>query len=67
MQVTRQLPLDRLLLETDAPYMAPRPAKGPSHPGHIPAIAQCIAQLKGVSVEAVMTAARQNTKAVYGI
>lgn len=65
--VATLLPLERLLLETDAPYMAPRPTKGPSHPGHIPAIAQCIAQLKGVTVHEVMQAARRNTKTVYGI
>lgn len=65
--VAKFLPLDRLLLETDAPYMAPRPNKGPSHPGHIPAIAQCIAQLKGVTVHEVMNAARKNTKTMYGI
>eukprot|EP01116_Phalansterium_solitarium_P010422 TRINITY_DN2517_c0_g1_i1.p1 TRINITY_DN2517_c0_g1~~TRINITY_DN2517_c0_g1_i1.p1 ORF type:complete len:345 (+),score=-53.42 TRINITY_DN2517_c0_g1_i1:48-1082(+) len=54
------VPLDRILLETDGPYMAPHPSpKGSmSHSGHIPVIAQKIADIKGVSLDEVLTAAR---------
>jgi TatD DNase family protein len=66
--VARATPLDRLLLETDGPYLAPIPHRGkPAHPGHIPLIAAKIAELKGVAVEAVFAAARENTRRVYGI
>lgn len=66
--VAKATPLDRLLLETDGPYLAPIPHRGqPAHPGHIPLIAAKIAELKGVSVDAVYAAARENTKKVYGI
>jgi TatD DNase family protein len=66
--VARATPLDRLLLETDGPYLAPVPHRGkPAHPGHIPLIAAKIAELKGVEVEAVYAAARENTRKVYGI
>ena len=62
------VPLERLLLETDGPYLAPVPHRGqPAHPGHIPLIAAKIAELKGTSLEAVYAAARENTRKVYGI
>jgi len=65
--VTNILPLDRLLLETDAPYMTPRPAQGVCHPGHIPNIASAIAELKQTSLEIVLDNARKNTTKMYGI
>jgi TatD DNase family protein len=67
-QVAKATPLGRLLLETDGPYLAPVPFRGkPAHPGHIPYIAAKIAELKGVTLEEVYAAARENTKRVYGI
>lgn len=66
--VVQATPLDRILLETDGPYLAPVPHRGkPAHPGHIPLIAQKIAELKSVSVESVYDAARKSTREVYGI
>lgn len=66
--VARATPLDRLLLETDGPYLAPVPHRGqPAHPGHIPLIAAKIAELKGTGLEAVYAAARENTRKMYGI
>jgi TatD DNase family protein len=67
-EVAKATPLDRLLLETDGPYLAPIPHRGkPAHPGHIPLIARKIAELKGVAVETVYAAARENTRRIYGI
>jgi len=64
----RAVPLSRLLLETDGPYLAPTPHRGAvAHPGFIPRIAEQIAQVKEVSVEEVYTAARENTRNMYGI
>jgi TatD DNase family protein len=66
--VAKATPLDRLLLETDGPYLAPIPHRGkPAHPGHIPLIAQKIAELKEVGVDSVYAAARENTRRIYGI
>jgi TatD DNase family protein len=66
--VAKATPLDRLLLETDGPYLAPVPDRGkPAHPGHIPLIAQKLAELKGVAVSEVYAAARENTRRIYGI
>ncbi|HBJ48041.1 MAG TPA: hydrolase TatD, partial [Deltaproteobacteria bacterium] len=46
-EVVRWLPLDRLLLETDSPFLAPIPFRGkPNKPAHIPAIGGFIAELR---------------------
>ena len=52
--VTRALPLDHLLLETDAPFLAPHPHRGKrNEPSYIPLIAEEIAKLKNVSPKEV--------------
>ncbi len=64
----QSIPLDRLLLETDAPYLAPVPWRGKTaHPGMIPTIAQALADLRGVSLEQLQQACRANTRRFYGI
>ena len=66
--VAKATPLHRILLETDGPYLAPVPHRGrPAHPGHIPLIAQKLAELKGVDVAEVYGGARGNTKRIYRI
>lgn len=66
--VVAGVPLDRILLETDAPYMAPTPFRGQTcHPGMIPLIAAEIARVHDVCVEKVFDACRANTRRVYGI
>ena len=67
-EVVKVTPLNRLLLETDGPYMAPVPKRGEvAHPGHVPFIAAKIAEVKEVSVEEVLVAARDATRRTYGI
>jgi len=62
------VPLDRILLETDSPYLTPKGTNSAiNHPGNIPLIAQAIANLKGISIHSVFEAARENTKKCYGI
>jgi len=62
------VPLERLLLETDGPFMAPLPFRGAvAHPGHVPFTAEKMAEVKGVPVAEVFAAVRKNTRAVYGI
>jgi TatD DNase family protein len=64
----QSVPLERLLLETDAPYMAPVPHRGkPSHCGHVPLIALEISSIKQCSVEAVYAAAWRNTQKLFGL
>ena len=50
--VVKYLPLDRLLIETDAPYLAPVPHRGKANePRFVAEVARFIAELKGVSPE----------------
>ena len=50
--VVKQVPLDRLLIETDSPYLAPVPYRGKSNePMYLPKVAEQVAELKGVPVE----------------
>jgi TatD DNase family protein len=66
--VVKQLPLERLLLETDAPYMAPVPFRGRvCHSGHIPLIAQRIAALCGIALEDLYAAAARNAARIYNV
>lgn len=67
-EVVKSVPLERILLETDGPYLAPIPFRGKvATSGMIPKIAEKIAMIKEVDVEKVYEVARMNTKAVYGI
>ncbi|PCF97289.1 TatD family hydrolase [Vreelandella nigrificans] len=62
-ELARQLPLDRLLIETDSPYLAPVPYRGkPNEPAWVVQVAECIAQARGVSVDEV---AMQTTANFY--
>ncbi|CAG8531854.1 8122_t:CDS:2 [Paraglomus occultum] len=76
-QIVRSVvPLNRFLLETDAPYMIPAKLNRNrrthekitvSHSGMIPLVAEKIAQLRGINVDDVMKAARENAREMYGI
>ncbi len=64
----KKIPLNKILLETDAPYLSPIPHRGkPAHSGYIPLIAQKISEIKDMSIETVYTQTNLNTQAVYGI
>ena len=62
------IPIDKILLETDSPYLAPVPNRGKrNNSGNIPYIAQEIAQIKGVSYEEIIAATRQNSERLFGV
>ena len=62
------VPPDRLLLETDSPYMAPVPHRGEkSHSGMIKYTSARMAELKGVSAEDMIEIARENGERLFGI
>ena len=62
------VPSDRILLETDSPYMSPIPYRGkPCHSGFIPYIAQTLANTKKTPVEEIYRLCRENTRRCYGI
>jgi len=59
--IARDLPLDRLLVETDAPYLAPVPYRGKrNEPAFVAATAAAVAQLKGVEPEHLASLTREN-------
>jgi len=61
-------PLDRLLVETDAPYLAPAPHRGrPNRPAWVPEVGAAVAAAKGVPASVVAEASWQAASAVYGI
>lgn len=62
------VPLDRLLLETDCPYMAPEPFRGKEcHSGMIRFTAQKVADIKQVPLEEVLRITEQNARALLGV
>lgn len=65
-EVVQYLPLDRILLETDSPYLAPVPHRGKRNCSlYLPLIAQAIAELKGCSAQEVVTASNQNCEHLF--
>ena len=62
-ETVRQVPLERMLIETDAPYLAPVPHRGKRNdPSYVVHVAEKIAELKGVSLE---TVAKHSTENFY--
>lgn len=59
--VARRVPLDRLLIETDSPYLAPVPKRGkPNDPSLLPYVAECIASERGIAVADLAKATTEN-------
>lgn len=60
-EVAKSIPLDRILVETDSPYLAPVPFRGKiNQPAYVKYVAEEVARLRGISVEEVATATTQN-------
>lgn len=60
-EVAKQVPLDRILVETDAPYLAPVPMRGkPNQPAFVAHTAQYVADLKGLDIETLSEQTTQN-------
>ncbi|MDY3783202.1 MAG: TatD family hydrolase [Candidatus Cryptobacteroides sp.] len=67
-RVVRDIPLERILLETDAPYLAPTPHRGQrNEPSMIPLIAGFLASVKGTSIEEVARVTTSNAKALFNL
>lgn len=63
-----RIPLERILLETDAPYLAPTPLRGTrNESANIPLIAARLAELKGISIEEVAAATTANARKLFAI
>ena len=67
-ETAASIPLDRIVLETDCPFMAPEPYRGKrNHPGYLYRMAEKLAEIRGISVEEVHAATLENGKRLYRI
>lgn len=68
-QVAAMIPADRLLVETDAPYLSPHPCRGqrPNEPALVVHTAGCLASARGTSVEELAAATSSNARALFGL
>jgi len=67
-EVAKNTPLDRMLIETDSPYLAPVPYRGkPNEPAYVRYVAEHIAELRGISVEEIAEATTQNFFTLFNL
>lgn len=63
-----EVPLDRIVLETDAPYLSPAPHRGTrNEPGRTRVVAERLAEVRGLSVEAVAEQTTRNAERLFGL
>ena len=67
-EVARAVPLERMLIETDSPYLAPVPHRGKrNEPAYVPHVAQEIARLRDIDVAEVAAATSANFFNLFGV
>lgn len=67
-EIVRTMPLDRIVLETDCPYLTPAPYRGQrNESAYVRLICDKIAELKGLAAETVAAATTANAEALFGI
>ena len=67
-EIVRWIPMDRLLLETDSPFLAPIPFRGkPNKPAHIPIIASFVAELRNITIEQLAEKTTENAQRLFRI
>ncbi len=67
-EVVKYLPLDRLLIETDCPYLTPEPFRGKRNDsGYVKLVAEKVAEIKGVTFEAIAQITSDNAKRLFKI
>ena len=65
-EVARRVPLERMLIETDSPYLAPVPYRGkPNIPSYVGKVAECVAELRGISVAELAAITSRNFKTLF--
>jgi TatD DNase family protein len=67
-EVARQVPLDRLLVETDSPYLAPVPVRGQrNEPAHVRHTAACLAGVHGIDMDVLAEATTRNARTLFAL
>ncbi len=67
-EVVKQLPLEKIMIETDSPYLTPEPFRGQrNEPGYVRAVADRIAQLKGLTFQEVARTTTGNAERFFGV
>jgi TatD DNase family protein len=67
-RIAANVPLDRILVETDSPYLAPQPHRGKrNEPSYIPLIVKEIAEIRKLSVEEIGEVVNANARRIFGI
>jgi TatD DNase family protein len=66
-EVIKKTPLEKILLETDCPYLTPKPMTGRNEPSYIKYVAKKIAQLKNLTFEKIAEITTQNAKKLFKI
>ena len=67
-EIAKTIPLESLLLETDAPYLTPEPYRGKrNEPAYVKFVAEKIAELRGITLDEVAQITTQNARKVFGI
>ena len=61
------IPIERIVLETDCPYLTPEPLEGYNTPKNLPLIAGMVAELKGVDIIYVKEKTAHNAKKLFGL
>ena len=65
--VARAVPGERLLIETDTPYLTPVPLRGrPNEPAHVPHVAACLARARGTGLDELAALTRANAERLFG-
>jgi len=63
-----RIPLERLLIETDSPWLSPAPHRGkPNHPGRVGLVAAKLAEIRGESLEDIAAATCRNACNLFGL
>jgi len=67
-QIAAMAPLERILVETDCPFLAPVPFRGkPNEPAYVSLVATKLAEIKGITPQALAAAATANSRALFGL
>ena len=67
-EAVQYIPMEKILLETDSPYLSPEPHRGERNSSqNLPYVAEAIAELKGISCEEVVEVTEKNAKKLFGL